>query len=153
MPQGRSGQVWKISPSPGFDPRTVQPVGSRYTDNASRSHLISGGKINKNHLSFLTANIIKTIFTDSVLTSICSLTKVTGQFYLAWKSNENSCKEPNCTITQYKPKKCTFSTLMFELVSFWNFSTSFETGCSSSGRQLYVQLWYCMFYTWGRVVA
>jgi len=25
-PQGRSGQVRKISPQPGFDPRTVQPV-------------------------------------------------------------------------------------------------------------------------------
>ena len=22
----------KVSPAPGFDPRTVQPVGSRYTD-------------------------------------------------------------------------------------------------------------------------
>ena len=31
-PQGRSGQVQKISPPPGFDPRTVQPVASRYTD-------------------------------------------------------------------------------------------------------------------------
>ena len=31
-PQGRSGQVWKISPPLGFDPRTVQPVASRYTD-------------------------------------------------------------------------------------------------------------------------
>ena len=30
--QGRSGQVWKISPPPRFDPRTVQPVASRYTD-------------------------------------------------------------------------------------------------------------------------
>ena len=30
--QGRSGQVRKISPPPGFDPRTVQPVTSRYTD-------------------------------------------------------------------------------------------------------------------------
>jgi hypothetical protein len=29
--QSRSGQVWKISPLPGFDPRTVQPVVSRYT--------------------------------------------------------------------------------------------------------------------------
>jgi hypothetical protein len=29
-PQGRSGQVRKISPQPGFDPRTVQPVASRY---------------------------------------------------------------------------------------------------------------------------
>jgi hypothetical protein len=35
-PQGRSGQVRKISPPPGFDPRTVQPVGSRYTDYATR---------------------------------------------------------------------------------------------------------------------
>ena len=31
-PQGRSGQVRKISPPPGFDPRTFQPVASRYTD-------------------------------------------------------------------------------------------------------------------------
>ena len=32
VPQGRSGRVRKISPPPGFDPRTVQPVASRYTD-------------------------------------------------------------------------------------------------------------------------
>ena len=31
-PQGRSGRVRKISPPPGFDRRTVQPVASRYTD-------------------------------------------------------------------------------------------------------------------------
>jgi hypothetical protein len=31
-PQGRSGRVRKISPPPGFDPRTVQPVASRYID-------------------------------------------------------------------------------------------------------------------------
>ena len=30
--QGRSGRVQKMSPPPGFDPRTVQPVASRYTD-------------------------------------------------------------------------------------------------------------------------
>ena len=35
-PQGRSGQVRKISPPPGFDPRTVQRVASRYTDWAAR---------------------------------------------------------------------------------------------------------------------
>jgi hypothetical protein len=29
-PQGRSGQARKISPPPGFDPWTVQPVASRY---------------------------------------------------------------------------------------------------------------------------
>ena len=33
-PQGRSGRVRKISPPPAFDPRTVQPVASRYTDRA-----------------------------------------------------------------------------------------------------------------------
>ena len=31
-PQGRSGQVRKISPPPGFDHLTIQPVASRYTD-------------------------------------------------------------------------------------------------------------------------
>ena len=36
--QGRSGQVRKISPPPGFDPRTVQPVASRYTDWAIPAH-------------------------------------------------------------------------------------------------------------------
>ena len=30
--EGRSGRVWNISPPPGFDPRTVQPVASRPTD-------------------------------------------------------------------------------------------------------------------------
>ena len=35
-PQGRCGQVRKISPPLGFDPRTVQPVGSRCTDWATR---------------------------------------------------------------------------------------------------------------------
>jgi len=40
-PQGRSGQVRKISPPPGFDPRTVQSVASRYTDYATRLTRIS----------------------------------------------------------------------------------------------------------------
>jgi hypothetical protein len=31
-PQGRSGQVLKITPPSEFDPRTVQLVASRYTD-------------------------------------------------------------------------------------------------------------------------
>jgi hypothetical protein len=33
-PQGQSGRVRKISTAPGLDPRTVQPVASRYTDSA-----------------------------------------------------------------------------------------------------------------------
>jgi hypothetical protein len=33
-PHGRPGRVRKISPLPEFDPRTVQPVASHYTDSA-----------------------------------------------------------------------------------------------------------------------
>jgi hypothetical protein len=31
-PQGRPGRVRKLSPPPGFDPRTVRPLASPYTD-------------------------------------------------------------------------------------------------------------------------
>ena len=37
-PQGWSGRVQKISPKSGFDPRSVQPVASRYTDWAIAVH-------------------------------------------------------------------------------------------------------------------
>jgi hypothetical protein len=37
-PQGRSGRVLKISLPPGFDPRNVQLVASRYTDYAIPAH-------------------------------------------------------------------------------------------------------------------
>ena len=36
MSQRRSGQLQETSPVPIFDPRTVQPVASRYTDYATR---------------------------------------------------------------------------------------------------------------------
>jgi hypothetical protein len=36
--QGRSGRMLKISPPPGFDSRTVQPVANRYTDWAILPH-------------------------------------------------------------------------------------------------------------------
>jgi hypothetical protein len=39
-PQGRSGRVLKISSPPGFDPRTVQLVASRYTDYAIPAHFL-----------------------------------------------------------------------------------------------------------------
>jgi hypothetical protein len=48
-PHGRFGQVWKISPPPGFDPRAVQPVASRYTDWATRPP--NRQVIRLNHLS------------------------------------------------------------------------------------------------------
>jgi hypothetical protein len=37
-PQGRSGRVRKIWLPPGFDPRTVHPVVSPYTDYAITAH-------------------------------------------------------------------------------------------------------------------
>ena len=40
-PQGRSGRVRKISPPPGIDPRTVQPVASRYTDWAIQAPILT----------------------------------------------------------------------------------------------------------------
>jgi hypothetical protein len=46
-PQDRSGPVQKISPPPEFDPRTVQPVASRYTDWAIETHAVTGGIILK----------------------------------------------------------------------------------------------------------
>jgi len=39
-PQGRSGQVQKISPPPGFNPRTVQPIASNYTDWTALAHIV-----------------------------------------------------------------------------------------------------------------
>ena len=38
--QSRSGRVRKISPPPGFDTRTVQPVASRYTGYAIPAPLL-----------------------------------------------------------------------------------------------------------------
>jgi hypothetical protein len=38
-PQGRSGLVRKISPPSKFDPRTVQLLASRYTDQATPAHI------------------------------------------------------------------------------------------------------------------
>jgi len=60
-PQGRSGQVRKISPSPGFDPRTVQPVAQSLYRLSYRAH-----KANLTHrkmLSSLSSHValIKTV--------------------------------------------------------------------------------------------
>jgi hypothetical protein len=46
-PQGRSGRLPKISPPPGFDPRTVQPVASRYTDYDIPTHWLGTRFLNK----------------------------------------------------------------------------------------------------------
>jgi hypothetical protein len=51
--QGRSGQVRKISPPPGFDLRTVQPVASRYTDWAIRPTNLTDVPFHKYNFSCL----------------------------------------------------------------------------------------------------
>ena len=38
-PQGQSGRVQKILPPPGFDPQTVQPIASCYTNWAIPVHV------------------------------------------------------------------------------------------------------------------
>ena len=38
--QGRSERARNISPTPEFDPQTVQPLGSRQTDYANPAHIV-----------------------------------------------------------------------------------------------------------------
>ena len=74
-PQGGAQRVRKISPSPGFDPRFVQPVASRYTDTAiaPQAH-IRKCNINKNN-SFLFS------VTITVLLHTCFLWRHYFQFF------------------------------------------------------------------------
>jgi len=44
-PQGQFGQVRKISPPLGFNPQTVQPIASRYTDYATRPTSITNNLV------------------------------------------------------------------------------------------------------------
>ena len=55
-PQGLSGRVRKISPPPGFDPRTVQSVASRCTNYA---------------IPVTKSNIIQFLKTDETGCSVC----------------------------------------------------------------------------------
>jgi hypothetical protein len=43
-PLGWSGGVWNISPPPGFDPWTIQPIASCYTGCAIPAHMDSWNK-------------------------------------------------------------------------------------------------------------
>ena len=56
-PQGRSGHERKVSPPPVFDPRTVQPVASRYTSYATRPTLALLGDHHILHVSWIRLKI------------------------------------------------------------------------------------------------
>jgi hypothetical protein len=62
-PQGRSGRVLKISPTPGFDPRTVQLVASRYTDYAIPAHDLPADRIILNRILEKVSSNVWTGFT------------------------------------------------------------------------------------------
>ena len=61
--QDRSGQVRNISLPPGFDPRTVQPAASRYTDWAIPAHLLLRRTVFT--VSFLEVKNTHTIFGEA----------------------------------------------------------------------------------------
>jgi hypothetical protein len=54
-PQNRSGRVRRMSPPPGFDPRTVQPIASRCIDYSMPAHFRLS-KLTDNKLSWKTRN-------------------------------------------------------------------------------------------------
>ena len=41
VPHGQSGHMWETVPLPGFDPQTVQPIASCYTNCAIPATLVS----------------------------------------------------------------------------------------------------------------
>jgi hypothetical protein len=65
-PQGRSGEVRKISPPPGFGPRTAQTVVSRHTDRATRPTSSTYDRKENSGFSSLVTNDVKNT-TDRVL--------------------------------------------------------------------------------------
>jgi len=68
-PHGRSGRVWKISPTSGFDPRIVQPVASLCTGYAIPAHnSVSKQTTNNNVVTICTTN-----YTFVYLTKHCRL--------------------------------------------------------------------------------
>jgi len=61
-PQSRSGLVRKNSPPPGFYPRTVQPIVSRYIDYAIPAHLCLRYKLNISKIQFNYFSLFHPVF-------------------------------------------------------------------------------------------
>jgi hypothetical protein len=78
-PQGRSGQVRKISLPPGFDPQTVQPIASCYTNYTTWPY----GKGNNNHkfLVMLFTDPLCIQFIQVQILIILTLPSITSNFH------------------------------------------------------------------------
>jgi hypothetical protein len=68
--QGRAGRVWKTSPPPGLDPRTIQSAASRCTDWAIPAH---------------TPNVYRLISLPSLLVSVLKGIICADGNYLCWR--------------------------------------------------------------------
>ena len=93
-PQGRSGRVWKISPTPGFDPRTVQPVVNRCTDWAIPAH-------KQNSYNILTVKLyVSILYTDHCQVSYKNTTDrlscIKCSLRNEMKQNEELCFDSPC---------------------------------------------------------
>ena len=74
--QGRYVRVWKISPPPGFDPRTFQPVASRYTDRVIPAHI----HICSNLKSHINSDLSITFCRQEIPVSLHNSRSYTGRF-------------------------------------------------------------------------
>jgi hypothetical protein len=90
-PQGQSGQVWKTCPPPVFDPRTVQPVASCYTDWATRptGYNIECKKMHsRNTIKFFRTNVWILVFLSlterlhSTVPSLCNILQLTIRLHV-----------------------------------------------------------------------
>jgi hypothetical protein len=84
-PQGQSGQVRKISPPPTFDPWTVQPVVSRYTDWATQPTI--------NLCNYCKIIIVKCFFNKPRKLSMCLIVSK------CWSSGLQTVQTPPTYIT------------------------------------------------------
>jgi len=98
--QRRYGQVRKISPPPGFDPRTVHPVASPCTDYAISAPTVvrSQSKIEANKLEDFSARSVFSLYRTGCRTysSLCRFGKwTTPKISGLFRSPANSVRRSN----------------------------------------------------------
>ena len=96
-PQGRSGRVRKISSPLGFDPRTVKPIASRYTDSAiPAQHYLKGTMNNVINFPYIRnicyakpiKNFIQHVYCDHSIVNTNTCTTSTSQVKIYLKSSK-----------------------------------------------------------------